>query len=207
LPRGKCLLSRRFPYLPAYTHGGTIDPSIIKGRTKIFYAGELRRPVDIHNLKEALNAVKDVPEAFVYVCGMGGQWLTQLQQKNVVYLGVLDYRDFDTVAGMCDFGLIIYPRGPYYDITPTGKYSAYVANGLAVLSANPPAVAACIEEDGVGVSVPIDMIPSVLRKWVDDPAEFSAYRQAAARVSADFHSGLHLREWFNEVKHIARSKA
>lgn len=206
ISKEKFLLYRRVSYMPSYKVSSKYQSISLSGKVKIFYAGDLRRDADIANLLSVFEIIKKHPEAAIYLCGLGGEWIKKLSMPNIIYLGLLDYADFDAIARNCDFALIVYPNEFYYNITRPYKYSAYVANGLAVLSTDTKTVAACINEDGVGKALSMSELKKELERWIEDPAEFERYKKRAVEISEDFRTGQHIKEWFGVVKTLARNK-
>jgi len=206
ISKEKFLLYRRYAYMPSYKVSSKYQSISLSGKVKIFYAGDLRRDADIANLLSVFEVIKKHPEAAIYLCGLGGEWIKKLSVPNIIYLGLLDYADFDAIARNCDFALMVYPNEFYYNLGPTCKYSAYVANGLAILSTDIKTVGACINEDGVGKALSISELNQELERWIEDPAEFERYKKRAMEISKNFRRGLYIKEWFETIKVMANDK-
>lgn len=200
----KILICARNAYMPFYANEPCIDVSAASDKTRVFYSGDLRRKSDISNLRTAIDVVAKSRTAEMFLCGLGGDWLNELATDNVKYLGMLDHVDYDALASRCDFALITYPNQFYYNLTPTTKYSAYVGNGLAVLSSDTETVAKCIAEDGVGKAVPMEQLPLELSNWINNPELFEGYKKRAVELMPDFRSGKHIKQWFDQIKTLAR---
>ena len=117
---------------------------------------------------------------------------------NVYYLGVLDYATHDTVARQCDVGLLLYTFA-YAHLVPTSKYSAYVANGLAILSTDMVTLSEIIEEDQVGIAVPIQEFSTQLEQWLRFPEQVEPYKERAKQLSQNFGQGSYMQEWFDKI--------
>lgn len=202
----KILICARNAYIPFYAGEPSIDVPAKSNKIRVFYSGDLRRKVDISNLKKAIDIIAKNRTAEMFLCGLGGDWLNKLAVDNVKYLGILDHVDYDALASRCDFALIIYPNQFYYNLTPTTKYSAYVGNGLAILSSDTETVAKCIAGDGVGKAVLIEQLPLELFNWINNPELFEGYKKRAVELMPDFRSGKHIKQWFDQVKALARKR-
>jgi hypothetical protein len=200
--RSKIILRGRNLYLPVYSK----DPEKISldkdSGLRIFYSGDLIRDSTITNLKKIFQVVRNFPSTHFYLCGRDGEWIvpeTESQDiHNVHYLGPLDYATHDAIAHQCDVGLIVYSIA-YAHLVPTAKYSAYIANGLAVLSTNLITLSQIIQEDGTGISTSIEKLPTVLAQWLEDPKQIKKYKERAAQLSIKFTKGVCMQFWFDEL--------
>ena len=198
LARAKILLKRRDIYMPRYD----ADPRQIELAAgpgpRIFYSGSLWLPEAIDNLKRIMWVLRGFPAAHFYLCGQGGRWVPGWVRENgianVHYLGVLDYATHDAVVQKCDIGLLIYAHS-YYDLMATAKYSAYVANGLAVLGTDLVTLTEMIAEDRVGEAVSEHELAARLVSWLLHPEQIQTYRAqrspAEQRLSrGTVHAGM-----------------
>jgi UDP:flavonoid glycosyltransferase YjiC (YdhE family) len=79
------------------------------------------------------------------------------------------------------------------------KYSAYLANGLAILSTDLRCVAENVRHDGVGQAMPIKELALELLRWATRPALWSEARTRARAQSAALRSGHEMRGWITEL--------
>lgn len=202
LPPSTIILRGRNLYLPTYTPKPGEILLDAKTGLRIFYSGDLIRDTTIASLKCILQVFTDFPQSDFYICGSGGEWIQEEVNLNdlvnVHYLGTLDYASFDAVASQCDVGLIPY-NFSYAHMALTSKYSAYVANGLAVLSTNMATLTEVIHVDGVGVTVPPDDLPVQLAKWLKDPNLIAPYKERAKLLSSNFRQGSFMQDWFDSI--------
>lgn len=202
LPADKiCPRGRNF-YLPSYDQPPQ-DIQVADGDgLRVFYSGDLVRPTTVANLKRVMRVFRDFPTSHLYVCGQRGDWVRDEAQvlglSNVHYLGILDYATHDAVARQCDVGLLLYTFA-YANLVPTSKYSAYVANGLAVLSANSITLSENIQADQVGQAVPVQHLPEQLERWLQTPEQIESFKKRAQQLSANFFHGSYMQEWFDEI--------
>ena len=173
------------------------------GDVNYFYSGS----VDPHvasNFREILRAIRNAPGTRLHVCGPGRdavrEWLAELDVPNVRHYGLLGIAEHDWLAQRCDVGLILYPTdNPYNHLTPTMKYSAYLANGLAVLSTDLRCVAENIREDRVGQALPIRELALELLRWATRPALWSAAKARAEEQAEQVRSGVEMKPWIEEI--------
>ena len=173
------------------------------GTVNFFYSGS----VDPHiapNFREMLRAIRNAPDTRLHVCGPGRdavrEWLAELDVPNVRHHGRLGVAEHDWLAGRCDIGLILYPTdNPYYHLIPTMKYSAYLANGLAVLSTDLRRVAENIRADGVGQAMPIRELAMELLRWATRPNLWIAAKENAEARADVIRSGAELRPFIEEL--------
>ncbi len=196
----RVLMNRRDPHMPRHVEGRA-EIALTQGKVHVLYSGELTRMQDIVNVRQVLEVVGRFPQtAEMHVCGRGGEWVTQQAARNVRYWGMLNHADFDALASQCSFGVIAYPHGWYYDLTPTAKYSGYAANGLAILSTDLSTVRENLEEDGIGEALPLPEMLDELSRWCADPVRFAGYRARAAGMKELYRRGAFMDEWFNELR-------
>jgi hypothetical protein len=177
-------------------------PVTLATGVNVLYSGGLDTRME-PAFREVLAVFKGHPDARLWICG-GGQaqvaaWIDQAGVANARHLGVLDHATHDALAQRCDFGLLLYPRSFYNDMTPTMKYSGYAANGLAILSTDLATVADNLREDGIGRAVPVTEVPGELGRWLDEPARFERYRASAGNLAHKFRQGVYMQEWFDQV--------
>jgi hypothetical protein len=194
---------RRHAYLPGATAGEDPPIEFHSGTVNFFYSGT----VDPHvapNFREMLRAIRNAPDTRLHVCGPGRdavrEWLAELDVPNVRHHGRLGVAGHDWLAGRCDIGLILYPTdNPYSHLIPTMKYSAYLANGLAVLSTDLRRVAENIRADGVGQAMPIRELAMELLRWATRPNLWIAAKENAEAQAAAIRSGAELRSFIEEL--------
>jgi glycosyltransferase involved in cell wall biosynthesis len=195
LPRGRNV------FAPAYAHMPTVVLPPTLG-LNVFYSGDLSQPTAIQNLTRLMQVFADFPESALYLCGRKGEWIIDEAGRrslcNVKYLGALDPATHDAVAAQCDVGLIVYTAA-YFHLVLTAKYSAYVANGLAVLCSDLATLSQVIREDGVGESVPIQEMPVRLARWLREPEIVRPYQEQARRIAPRFSSGTFRQDWFEPL--------
>jgi hypothetical protein len=194
---------RRNIYLPGGAPAAEPPFEFEGGRVNFFYSGS----VDAHvasNFREILRSIRNAPETRLHVCGPGREaveeWMAELKVPNVRHHGQLSVAQHDWLAQRCDVGLILYPSdNPYNHLTPTMKYSAYLANGLAILSTDLRCVAENVRHDGVGQAMPIKELALELLRWATRPALWSEARTRARAQSAALRSGHEMRGWITEL--------
>ena len=178
-------------------------PDVERGAVDFFYSGSVE-PWLAPDFKRVMEALRSVPEARLHVCGPGEEevreWASELGAANVRHYGILDRPAHDWLARQCQVGLILYPAdNPYFRITPTMKYTAYLANGLAILSTDLGAVADNIRLDGVGRALPLDGLLTEIGRWAREPGEWAGFK-AKAEVEAEVvRSGEEMRGWIEEL--------
>jgi hypothetical protein len=79
------------------------------------------------------------------------------------------------------------------------KYSAYLANGLAILSTDLRAVADNVRADGVGLTMPIAELALELLRWATRPQLWSAAKARAEAEAAVVRSGVEMMAWIDEL--------
>jgi hypothetical protein len=194
---------RRNVYLPAAESGEARPIEFESGTVNFFYSGS----VDTHvapNFREVLRSIRNAPDTRLHVCGPGRdavqEWLSELDVPNVRHHGQLGVAEHDWLAERCDIGLILYPSdNPYNHITPTMKYSAYLANGLAVLSTDLRCVVENIRRDGVGQAMPIRELALEIMRWATRPSLWSEAKARAQEEAAIVRSGDELKGWIEEI--------
>ncbi|UCC84161.1 MAG: hypothetical protein JSW46_04320 [Gemmatimonadota bacterium] len=194
---------RRNIYLPVAESGVAPPLEFESGSVNFFYAGS----VDTHvaaNFREVLRSIRNAPDTRLHVCGPGRdavqEWLSELDVPNVRHHGQLGVAEHDWLAERCDVGLILYPSdNPYNHITPTMKYSAYLANGLAVLSTDLKCVVENIRQDGVGQAMPIRELALEIMRWAAKPSLWSEAKVRANEEAAIIRSGDELKGWIEEI--------
>ncbi|MEE9133560.1 MAG: hypothetical protein V3U13_08370 [Gemmatimonadota bacterium] len=195
---------RRDPYPPSAASDTPPAIDLETGNVNFFYSG----PVDSQvapNFREVLRSVRNAPATRLHVCGPGRdavrEWLTELDVPNVRHHGKLGIAEHDWLAQHCDVGLILYPfENPYYHLRPTLKYSAYLANGLAVLSTDLRCVAENIRRDRVGQSMPVRELALEVLRWATRPKLWTGAKARAAALSEEIRSGSpEMRAWIEEI--------
>lgn len=199
----RLLTFRRLPY-PAESPLAADPPLDFEpGSVNFFYSGN----VDAHvapNFRAVLKSIRNAPATRLHVCGPGRdavrEWLDELDAPNVRHYGQLAPPEHDWLARRCDVGLILEPgESPYDQRRPTLKYSAYLANGLAVLSTDLERVAANVREDGVGQSLPIRELELELLRWATRPKLWREAKARAAELAPQIRRGSDLQSWIEEL--------
>ncbi len=194
---------RRFPY-PARVEPAASPPiEFESGTMNFFYSGS----VDSHvapNFREILRSIRNAPATRLHVCGQGRdavrEWLNELDVHNARHHGQLGLAEHDWLARRCDVGLILDPSdNPYAHLRPTLKYSAYLANGLAVLSTDLRSVAANIRRDRVGQAMPIRELALELLRWAVRPSLWASAKERAASLAPEIRSAAELTGWIAEI--------
>jgi hypothetical protein len=194
---------RRFPY-PAESPLSEDPPLEFEpGSVNFFYSGS----VDAHvasNFRAVLKSIRNAPATRLHVCGPGRdavrEWLDELDAPNVRHYGQLGVAEHDWLARRCDVGLILEPgESPYDQLRPTLKYSAYLANGLAVLATDLERVAENVREDGVGQAMPIRELELELLRWATRPKLWRDAKARAAELAPTIRRGADLRPWIEEL--------
>ncbi len=194
---------RRNMYPSPATLEAPKDLDFESGKVNFFYSGA----VDSHlaaNFREVLRSIRNAPEARLHVCGPGVEplrdWLSELDVPNVRQYGQLRVEQHDWLARQCDVGLILYPTdNPYNHLTPTMKYSAYLANGLAVLSTDLRSVAENVRADGVGQAMPIRELALEILRWATRPKLWPEFKSNAAKQAEVIRSGSEMKGWVEEI--------
>jgi hypothetical protein len=203
VPNERIRLFRRNVYLPDAYPEPEAPPEFDSGAVNFFYAGA----VDSHvapGFREVLRSIRNAPDTRLHVCGPGRdaveEWLQELDAPNVRHYGQLSIAEHDWLAARCDIGLILYPTdNPYNHLTPTMKYSSYLANGLAILSTDLRCVAENIREDGVGQAMPIRELALELMRWATRPSLWTDHKARAEEQSAMIRSGAEMSSWVEEL--------
>ncbi len=194
---------RRNVYLPAAEPDATPAIEFESGTVNFFYSGSVDSQV-APNFREVLRAIRNAPATRLHVCGPGRdavqEWLSELDVPNVRHHGHLGVAEHDWLAERCDVGLILYPSdNPYNHLTPTMKYSAYLANGLAVLSTDLKCVTENIRMDGVGQAMPMRELALEIMRWATRPSLWSEAKARAKEQAAIVRSGDELKGWIEEI--------
>jgi len=151
-----------------------------------------------------LKSIRNAPASRLHVCGPGRdavrEWLDELDVPNVRHYGQLGPAEHDWLAQRCDVGLILHPsENPYEHLRPTLKYSAYLANGLAVLATDLRQVAENLREDGAGRAMPIRELEVELLRWATRPKLWTDAKARAIELAAEIRRGADLRPWIREI--------
>lgn len=194
---------RRNAYLPVRMPDEPPPMEFEPGTVNFFYSGS----VDPHvatNFREILRSIRNAPQTRLHVCGPGRdavqEWLNELDVPNVRHHGHLGLAEHDWLAQRCDVGLILYPvDNPYNHLTPTMKYSAYLANSLAVLSTDLRCVAENIRQDGVGEAMPIRELAIEIMRWATRPALWAEAKARAEAEALVIRSGKDMSLWIEEL--------
>lgn len=203
VPAERLRTFRRNIYLPGFSAAEDPPIEFESGTVNFFYSGT----VDPHvapNFREMLRAIRNAPDTRLHVCGPGRdavrEWLEELDVPNVRHHGRLGVAEHDWLASRCDVGLILYPTdNPYNHLIPTMKYSAYLANGLAVLSTDLRRVAENIRADGVGQAMPIRELAMELLRWATRPNLWITAKENAEAHAALVRSGSEFTAWIDEL--------
>lgn len=188
---------RRHAYLPKVDLGTPPPIEFDGGKVNFFYSGEVDRRV-APNFREILRSIRNAPDTRLHVCGPGrdavSEWLTELDVPNVRHHGQLAPPEHDWLASQCDVGLILYPADdPYEHLRPTLKYSAYLANGLAILATDLRCVAENVRRDDVGHAMPIRELALELLRWATRPKLWAGAKARATELAPAIRSGTELR--------------
>jgi hypothetical protein len=176
------------------------------GTVNFFYSGAVDAQVAA-NFREILRSIRNAPNTRLHVCGPGRdsarEWLAELDVPNVRHHGQLGAAEHDWLAERCDIGLVLYPAdNPYNHLRPTLKYSAYLANGLAVLGTDLRGLADNIRQDRVGVSLPIRELALELLRWAARPKLWAEAKARSAQLAPEVSSGAETRSWFQDVAEL-----
>ncbi|KPK62476.1 MAG: hypothetical protein AMS21_07510, partial [Gemmatimonas sp. SG8_38_2] len=194
---------RRDPYLRGATLETPPPLEFDSGDVNFFYSGRL----DVHvapNFREVLRSIRNAPKTRLHVCGPDRdavrRWLDELDVPNVRHHGQLGPAEHDWLAQRCDVGLILYnAENPYNHLRPTLKYSAYLANGLAVLSTDLDRVAENIRRDRVGEAMPIRELALEVLRWATRPKLWSGAKARAAQLTDEVRLGYEMQTWIEEI--------
>jgi hypothetical protein len=194
---------QRNVYMPAAQPERELEIEFEAGKVNYLYSGAIDTTI-ASNFRQILRSIQAAPQARLHVCGPGREavekWFEELGVTNVRHYGRLNLAAHDWLAGRCDAGLILWPTdNPYFHLTPTSKYSAYVSNGLAVLSTDLRAVAANIRNDGVGRAMPINELSVELLRWTARPSLFAGFKERARELAPVIRSGAEMDPWLDEI--------
>ncbi len=196
---------RRHIYVPSLEPGSPPPAQIDfePGAVNFFYSGEIDARA-ASNFREILRAIRSAPKSRLHVCGPGQDevrhWLNELDVRNARHHGLLSPTAHDWLARRCDVGLILYSADdPYQHLRPTLKYSAYLANGLAVLSTDLHQVAENIKRDGVGQAMPIRELSVELLRWATRHSLWSRAKARSAELAREVEAGAEMRAWIREL--------
>jgi hypothetical protein len=203
LPPSRLRLFRRHAYLAAESLAEPPALEFEPGKVNFFYSGA----VDAHvapNFREVLRSIRNAPDTRLHVCGPGRdsvrEWLSELDVPNVRHHGQLGIAEHDWLAGRCDVGLILHPTdNPYNHLRPTLKYSAYLANGLAVLSTDLRSVAENIRLDGTGLAMPIRELALELLRWATRPKLWAKPKARATQLAPEVRSDPVMGAWIADI--------
>ncbi len=199
----KLLSFRRLPY-PSESPLGEPPPlEFESGTVNFFYSGSIDGHV-APNFRAVLKSIRNAPATRLHVCGPGRdavrEWLDELDAPNVRHYGQLGWAEHDWLAGRCDAGLILHPSEDSYDhLRPTLKYSAYLANGLAVLATDLRHVAENVRQDGVGRALPIRELEVELLRWATRPKLWTDVKARAVELAAEIRRGMDQQTWIREI--------
>jgi hypothetical protein len=194
---------RRNIYHPAPEPDPSPTIHFDSGAVNFFYSGS----VDSHvaaNFREILRSIRNAPQTRLHVCGPGREavqeWLHELAVPNVTHYGQVAIDVHDWLARRCDIGLILYPTdNPYNHLTPTMKYSAYLANGLAILATDLSCVTENVRADGVGQTMPIAELALELMRWATRPQLWASAKARAEAEAAAVRSDREMKAWIEEL--------
>lgn len=194
---------RRNIYPPAVEAAPPEGIEFESGDVNFFYSGGVGSHV-APNFREMLRSIRNAPKVRLHVCGPGGDsvrsWLDELDVPNARHYGQLSLGAHDWLASRCDVGLILYPTdNPYNHLTPTMKYSAYLANGLAVLSTDLESVNENIRRDEIGSAMPIRELSVELLRWASRASLWSGFKGRAGELAAEVRSGGEMMGWIKEI--------
>ncbi len=195
---------RRHVYVPSIEPDAPDPPiELESGTVNFFYSGRVDSQVAA-NFREVLRSIRNAPATRLHVCGPGRdalrEWLAELDVPNVRHHGQLRPAQHDWLARRCHAGLILYSTdNPYNHLRPTLKYSAYLANGLAVLSTDLACVAENIRRDEVGQAMPIKELSLELLRWATRPALWAGAKAHAAERAPEIQAGSDMQSWIREL--------
>jgi hypothetical protein len=194
---------RRNIYIPAAEGEDQGDIDFEAGQVNFMYSGAIDSTI-APNFREVLRAIQNTPQARLHVCGPGREsvekWFEELGVTNARHYGRLSLVVHDRLAQRCDAGLILWPSdNPYFHHSPTSKYSAYLANGLAVLSTDLGFIAENIRLDGVGQAMPIKELSLEIMRWATRPSLFAPFKERASALAPLLRSGEEMDEWIREI--------
>lgn len=194
---------RRNIYIPAKESEGKDEIDFQAGDVNFLYSGAID-PTIASNFREVLRAIQNTPQARLHVCGPEREsvekWFEELGVTKARHYGRLNLSAHDWLAQRCDAGLILWPTdNTYSHHSPTSKYSAYLANGLAVLSTDLTFVAENIRRDGVGLAMPIKELCLEIMRWATRPSLFAPFKDRARALAPLVRSGQEMDEWIREI--------
>ncbi len=203
VPTERLRTFRRNIYLPTVSEDRQAELDFPEGEVNFFYSGSIDTTV-APNFREVLKSIRNAPGTRLHVCGGGRdsvrQWFSELDVPNARHYGQLGVAAHDRLAQRCDIGLILYPTdNPYNHLTPTMKYSAYLANGLAVLTTDLASVTKNVQRDRVGRALPIAELSLELLRWATRPGLWADFKAHALEQSALVRSGDDMKEWIEEI--------
>ena len=173
------------------------------GKVNFFYSGSIDASL-APNFREILRSIRNAPDTRLHVCGPGADsvrsWFAELDVPNAHHYGQLSVAAHDHLAQRCDIGLILYPTdNPYNNLTPTMKYSAYIANGLAILSTDLKSVGSNVERDKVGRTMPIAELSVELLRWATRPKLWAHFKSQAQSLTPVVRSADEMEPWIREI--------
>ncbi len=180
-----------------------LPEGFISGPLNLFYSGSMSQWM-APTVQAVLEVLRGHPEVRWHLCGPNGElarrWIGEAGLDTATHYGLLPRPRHDALARECQIGLVLYSQGnPYASRTPTLKYSAYLAAGLAILSTDLREVSLNLGEDGAGEAVPATEIAPRLRAWLEDPGRWREYRTRARREGEIVRSGREMLPWLEEL--------
>ena len=160
-------------------------PARARGNPSFFYAGSLslghnRRILQL--VQSFMEKAKD--DSVLHLCGEGGQWLAQGDYPTkIVYHGHLKEQECLELAEKCDFGLIPYPEGDYFNWCFPSKLGLYLSAGVAILSTDLKETKGVITKLEVGETKPAKEFSQFFTEGQDLLARYDrrVIRQRAAK--------------------------
>jgi hypothetical protein len=203
IDRARFRTFQRNIYMPAVRPEREPGLEFEAGAVNYLYSGAIDTTI-ASNFRQILRSIQTAPQARLHVCGPGRdaveKWFRDLGVTNARHYGRLNLAAHDWLAARCDAGLILWPTdNPYFHLTPTSKYSAYVSNGLAVLSTDLKAIAANIRGDGVGRAMPINELSVEFLRWTARPSLFAGFKERARELAPIIRSGSEMDPWIEEI--------
>lgn len=174
------------------------------GVLNVFYAGALRETAR-DNLVQVARVVASTEGAHLHICGPRGdlahEWLAAEAPDAYTHYGLLDPGEHDWLASRCDVGLILWPTNdPYYHLSPTSKYSSYVANGLAVVAPELKAISDNLRDDGTGLTASEEGgFGEALKELADDRGRLEGMKAAARALGPALRNGDEMMPWIEEL--------
>lgn len=194
---------RRHAYEGAMPLEGEPPLEFDSGSVNFFFSGGVDGQV-APGFREVLRSIRNAPQTRLHVCGPGRdsvrKWLGELDVPNVRHHGRLGVAEHDRLASRCDVGLILDPReNPYNHRVVTLQYSAYLANGLAVLSTDLRQVTECLKLDGAGLAMPLKELALETLRWATRPNLWAEAKEKARAAAADVRAGADHQAWIDEL--------